>query len=141
MKYLIVLLSIVLVFVLFIAWDISSKSLHNLQIEAHDVGTGFRLDANGNNRVDRDEVLAVIDLYLFNEPINEGGSVTTPGADDPIEVSGQGTDVRRIELSEGLWTLEASVTENESCIGDSCYDSVFFVDIESVAGGYVFSYQ
>ena len=93
------------------------------------------MDANGNNRVDRDEVLAVIALYLFDEPINEAGPVTPPGADDPIEVSGEGTDVRRIDLSEGLWTLEASVTGNEKCFGNSCLGTVFFVDIESVAGG------
>ena len=57
----------------------------------------------------------------------------TPTQPVIVEISGVGTKTKRIELSEGLWTVEMSVTNNQDCSFGSCYDDNFIVEVESVS--------
>ena len=64
-----------------------------------------------------------------NEPTRSSEPVP-----DPIELTGSGTSTERIELSEGLWTADITVTGNESCFESiGCSPTNFAVTIESVS--------
>ena len=55
-------------------------------------------------------------------------------ASETIELSGTGDSSERIELDEGVWTVEFSVAENLACDSDSCNDAPIFVRINSSQG-------
>ena len=59
----------------------------------------------------------------------------TPTPTPPVSLYGEGTDVRRIVLSEGLWIVEIVVQDNEDCSVGVCIPSLFAVWIESSEGG------
>ena len=50
----------------------------------------------------------------------------------PIEISGSGSATKRIELTEGLWSVSLTVEDNQTC-NRSCSPDFFDVDIDSVA--------
>ena len=62
------------------------------------------------------------------EPVAPAVTVIPP---TPIELSGEGKKVERITLVEGLWTIDASVTNNQDCSFGSCLASNFIIKIES----------
>ena len=67
------------------------------------------------------------------EPVTPASTVMppTPIVVESIELSGEGTKTERVTLVEGLWTVDASVTNNQDCSFGSCIASNFIVQIES----------
>ncbi len=49
-----------------------------------------------------------------------------------VELSGQGTSTKRVNLDQGLWTVAISVTGNENCDYGSCIAGHFSVQMEPV---------
>ena len=49
---------------------------------------------------------------------------------DPSEtISGQGQDVKFVELAAGEWVVEIAISGNSRCLGGSCSDASFDIDI------------
>ncbi len=52
-----------------------------------------------------------------------------------IDLAGTGPATRQVELTEGLWTVNASVNGNRNCSSGTCIPSKFIVFVESMADG------
>ncbi len=58
----------------------------------------------------------------------------TPVVVAPIVLSGAGTKTERVELVEGLYTVDMRVENNENCDSGSCVPGHFSMQIESAEG-------
>ena len=69
-----------------------------------------------------------------DEDASDDEDTSEEDASETIELSGTGDSSERIELDEGVWTVEFSVAENLACDSDSCNDAPIFVRINSTQG-------
>ena len=67
-------------------------------------------------------------------PVITASTGPTTESGQSISVSGNGTDVREIELADGLWTLHMEMSRNRDCVLGTCVAALFAVEVESVAG-------
>ncbi len=55
-----------------------------------------------------------------------------PAATLPFDITGSGTVVERITLTEGFYIVEMDLRNNQQCAGDICADDIFTVGIASI---------
>ena len=71
-----------------------------------------------------------VEVNVTNNASWELKFVEPPPSLDPSEaISGQGQDVSFVDLSAGTWTVEIAVSGSTRCIGRSCSEAYFDIDV------------